>query len=162
MRSTLTRGDIVLFDRLYTSYVDMAYLLRNGIDFVRTLHIGRDLGLHRKRRVGKNDWHVDFDCSRPGHVGQEKYDEIQHSISDHCHQLSRSKRSQQRKNCRSLPAATEHRAGLQNHQIRDEYGSSSMPVARYDSQGDMGSYAGLQLGSSDDDGGRKYPSHTDS
>jgi hypothetical protein len=56
-----TAGDVVLGDRLFCSYYDMATLLQRGVDSVFRLHAGRSADLRRGHRLGKND-HVIVWC----------------------------------------------------------------------------------------------------
>lgn len=51
----LTSGDVVLGDRLFCSYYDIAALLRRGVDSVFRLHASRSVDLRRARRIGRND-----------------------------------------------------------------------------------------------------------
>ena len=51
----LTSGDVVLGDRLFCSYYDMAALQQRGVDSVFRLHAGRSADLRRGQRLGRND-----------------------------------------------------------------------------------------------------------
>jgi len=61
LRNTFKKGEVLLFDRIYTSFVDMSYLQKRGIDFAGTLHVSRHFC---KRNIiekfSKNDWLVCF------------------------------------------------------------------------------------------------------
>jgi hypothetical protein len=60
LRNTLKKGEVLLFDRLYTNFVDMSYYQKKGIDFAGTLHIGRHFRSNIMERLGNGDWLVCF------------------------------------------------------------------------------------------------------
>ena len=51
-------GDVVLADRAYGSYVDLARLMLRGVFCVSRLHQARKLQLRRARHLGADDWRV--------------------------------------------------------------------------------------------------------
>jgi len=51
-------GDVVLDDRAYGSYVDLAGLRQRGVFSVSRLHQARKLQLRQARRLGPDDWQV--------------------------------------------------------------------------------------------------------
>jgi hypothetical protein len=59
----LSAGDVVLGDRYYSSYFDLAMLKRRGVDSVCRLHQRRNSDYRRGRRLGKEDHVVTW--SRP-------------------------------------------------------------------------------------------------
>ncbi len=58
---SLCSGDVILGDRLYGSYYDMASLKRRGVDSVFRRHASRSMNFRGGRRLGKGDhiveWH---------------------------------------------------------------------------------------------------------
>jgi hypothetical protein len=54
-------GDVMLADRYFSGYFDIAYWQQRGVDLVLRLHQRRDCDLRRGRRLGANDhvvvWH---------------------------------------------------------------------------------------------------------
>ena len=70
-------GDVVLGDRYYCSYFDIAMLKRRGVDSVFRLHQRRPCDFRRGRRLGKEDQVVKWlRPERPDWMGEEIYDSI--------------------------------------------------------------------------------------
>ena len=61
---SLDPGDVVLADRCYCSYFDIAMLNGRGIDVVFRLHQQRKCDFRRGRRLGREDQIVTW--TRPG------------------------------------------------------------------------------------------------
>ena len=55
LQDALTPGDIVLGDRLFGAYADLASLRGRGVDAVFALHAGRRADFRRGRRLGRDD-----------------------------------------------------------------------------------------------------------
>jgi hypothetical protein len=55
LQPALDRDDILLGDRLYCSYCDIARLAARGVDVVFRLHAQRSVDFRRGRRLGKDD-----------------------------------------------------------------------------------------------------------
>lgn len=55
LQSALDAGDILLGDRLFCSYCDIARLAARGVDVVFRLHQQRSVDFRRGRRLGKDD-----------------------------------------------------------------------------------------------------------
>jgi hypothetical protein len=51
-------GDILLFDRNFSNYPVFARCLAGSADFVSRLNAALKLENYRRRRIGKNEWHV--------------------------------------------------------------------------------------------------------
>ena len=64
LSDSLEAGDIVLADRLYCSYLDIAMLKARGVDTVFRLHQARECDFRRGRRLGREDQVVSW--PRPG------------------------------------------------------------------------------------------------
>ncbi len=66
LQETLDSGDILLGDKLFCTYLDIARLLARGVDVVVRLHAHRKVDFRRGRRVGPNDhlvvWHKPAYC----------------------------------------------------------------------------------------------------
>jgi hypothetical protein len=63
LHGRLRRHDIVLADRYYSSYFELALLMAQGVDLVSRLNKGRAVDFRRGRRLGKDDHLVEW--SRP-------------------------------------------------------------------------------------------------
>jgi hypothetical protein len=55
LEKTFAPGDVLLADRYYSGYFDIAYWKLRGVDVVVRLHQRRDCDLRRGRRLGPND-----------------------------------------------------------------------------------------------------------
>lgn len=55
LRGTFKKGDLLLFDRLYATYADLAYLIREGVDFVGRLGPTLEKKLKRLESLGSSD-----------------------------------------------------------------------------------------------------------
>jgi Transposase DDE domain len=60
LHAALEAGDIVLGDRLFCAYGDIARLAARGVDVVLRLHAQRPVDFRRGRRLGKDDHLVDW------------------------------------------------------------------------------------------------------
>lgn len=60
LHGRLRRGDIVLADRYYCSYFEVALLSAQGVDLVTRLNKGRPVDFRRGRRLGKDDHLVEW------------------------------------------------------------------------------------------------------
>jgi hypothetical protein len=63
LHDRLKRDDIVLADRYYCSYFEIALLKAQGVDLVTRQNVGRTVDFRRGRRLGKDDHLVEW--SRP-------------------------------------------------------------------------------------------------
>jgi hypothetical protein len=71
---SLHEGDILLADRYYGSYWELALLRRRGADLVTRLHQRRRADFRRGRRLGREDHVVRWDKpQRPGWMDQTTY-----------------------------------------------------------------------------------------
>ncbi len=51
----LARGDLLLADRLYCTYCDIARLQQQGVDVIFRMHVARHVDFRRGRRLGRHD-----------------------------------------------------------------------------------------------------------
>jgi hypothetical protein len=74
----LKRGDIALADRGFCSYADYCLLLQRGVDSVMRLHQRRSKGVKKRKRLGKNDWLVEWikTAVRPQWMTPEQWKEL--------------------------------------------------------------------------------------
>jgi hypothetical protein len=80
VHNTLQKFDLLLFDRLYTSYVDMDYFIQNQIDFVGTLFGARILRDCRICRLTKNDHLIYLEKPKKSAVRHFTYESLQDYI----------------------------------------------------------------------------------
>jgi len=77
MRQLLDRldpSDVLLTDRYYCSYFMIALLLERNIDFVARLHHARKEDAYRIKRLGKEDWLIEWRRpQRPNWMDRETY-----------------------------------------------------------------------------------------
>jgi hypothetical protein len=74
LHECLEQGDVVLADRLFASYFDIALLGRRGADAVLRLHQRRKVDFRRGRRLGRDDHIVAWERpSRPDWMGAARY-----------------------------------------------------------------------------------------
>ncbi len=74
LHDTLEPGDILLGDRLYGGYFDLALLQERGVDMVTRLNHGRRVDFRRGRRLGRGDHVVAWDKpSRPGWMNKKTH-----------------------------------------------------------------------------------------
>jgi Transposase DDE domain len=70
----LQPGDVLLADRYYGGYFDLALLRQGGVDVVVRLHQRRRCDPHRGRRLGPDDHRVAWDKpQRPGWLDERTY-----------------------------------------------------------------------------------------
>lgn len=60
MWTLLNPGDIVLADRGFCSYAEIWSLMQRGVDTVMRLNARRSTGVRKLRRLGKNDWLIEW------------------------------------------------------------------------------------------------------
>jgi hypothetical protein len=74
----LHEGDIILADRGFCSYFEIALLLERGVDVVMRLHQARPVDFRRGRRLGHHDHIVTWSKprERPDWLDQETYDRL--------------------------------------------------------------------------------------
>jgi hypothetical protein len=60
LRARLQRGDVLLGDRHFCAYFDIAHWLRAGVDFVGRLHQARIVDFRQGKRLGKSDRLVEW------------------------------------------------------------------------------------------------------
>lgn len=74
----LHEGDIILADRGFCSYFEIALLLERGVDVVMRLHQARPVDFRRGRRLGRHDHIVTWTKprERPDWLDQETYDRL--------------------------------------------------------------------------------------
>jgi hypothetical protein len=78
LHSQLNEGDILLADRYYCSYFEIALLLERGVDIVMRLHHRRHADFRRGQRLGPRDHIVTWikPKNRPDWLDQETYDRL--------------------------------------------------------------------------------------
>jgi len=77
LHAYLERDDIVLADRFYCSYWEVALLLGRGIDIVMRLHQRRQVDVQGGRRVGREDYVVAWSKpKRPAWMDEATYAEL--------------------------------------------------------------------------------------
>lgn len=77
----LQEGDVVLTDRGFCSYANLALSLQRGIDAVMRLHQRRPHNLRGGRRLGKEDRLVTWTRPKnPGHISKQLWHELTESI----------------------------------------------------------------------------------
>lgn len=82
MLDQLDAGDIVLADRYFCSYFMIALLLERHVDFVARLHHARKSDAYRIKRLGKNDYLIQWDRpARPDWMDQETYDRMPQTLT---------------------------------------------------------------------------------
>jgi hypothetical protein len=74
----LHQGDIILADRGFCSYFEIALLLERGVDVVMRLHQARRIDFRRGRRLGRHDHIVTWSkpTQRPDWLDQPTYDRL--------------------------------------------------------------------------------------
>jgi len=73
----LLRGDTIIVDRAFCSWVDLARLAARGIDVVVRLHQMRSADFRKGKRLGKDDHLVDWlKPQRPKWMSQREYDTL--------------------------------------------------------------------------------------
>ncbi len=78
----LEPDDILLADRYYCSYFMIVLLLERKIDFVARLHHARKEVAYRTKRLGKNDWLIEWQRpQKPDWMDQETYDRMPKSLT---------------------------------------------------------------------------------
>jgi hypothetical protein len=74
MLSSLETGDILLSDRYLCSYMEIALLVQQGVDFVGRMHAHRHVDFRRGRRLGKSDHVVEWSKPpRPEWMSAQQY-----------------------------------------------------------------------------------------
>lgn len=78
LHSQLDEGDVVLADRYYCTYFDIALLLERRVDIVMRLHQQRHVDFRRGQRLGPRDHIVTWikPKNRPDWLDQEIYDRL--------------------------------------------------------------------------------------
>ena len=78
----LDSDDILLADRYFCSYFMIALLVERNIDFVARLHHARQQDAYRIKRLGKNDYLIQWRRpQRPTWMDQETYDRMPESLT---------------------------------------------------------------------------------
>ncbi len=78
---SLKKGDVLLFDRYYSSFFMIALLQERGVDVVARAHPRRKINFRRGRRLGKEDHVVTWDRpKKPAWMDQQTYDRMPSSI----------------------------------------------------------------------------------
>ena len=78
---SLEPGDVVLADRCYCSYFDIAMLKRRGVDVVFRLHQQRKCDFRCGRRLGREDQIVSWTRpGRPGWMDEATYEQIPETL----------------------------------------------------------------------------------
>jgi len=78
----LDPDDILLTDRYYCSYFMIALLLALGVDFVARLHHARKENAYRVRRLGKEDWLIEWRRpQKPNWMDKETYARMPESLT---------------------------------------------------------------------------------
>lgn len=79
----LQRGDVLVADRAYSSYVLLHLLMQRGVHIVTRNHQSRKLDLRGARRLGKNDWLCRFTKprNRPKWLDVESYRSLPDSLA---------------------------------------------------------------------------------
>ena len=78
---SLDRGDVVLADRCYCSYFDIAMLKRRGIDVVFRLHQQRKCDFRCGRRLGREDQIVTWTRpGRPAWMDEATYEQVPETL----------------------------------------------------------------------------------
>lgn len=81
MFSSLQAGDLLLTDRYLCSFMEIALLVRQGVDFVGRMHAHRHVDFRRGRRLGKNDHVVEWiKPKRPEWMSPKQYAELPESL----------------------------------------------------------------------------------
>jgi hypothetical protein len=74
MIATLDAGDVLLTDRYLCSYMEIALLLQQGVDFVGRMHSQRKVDFRRGERLGRYDHVVQWSKpARPKWMSREQY-----------------------------------------------------------------------------------------
>jgi hypothetical protein len=82
MISSLQAGDVLLTDRYLCSYMEIALLLRRGVDYVGRMHAHRKVDFRRGRRLGPCDHVVQWSKpKRPEWMSPEDYAAIPETLS---------------------------------------------------------------------------------
>ena len=83
LRHRLNAGDVVLGDRAYCSYFDLATLRNRGVDAVFRLHISRPTDLRRGQRLGKHDRRLTWTrpTRRPPSVTPEEWTRVPRALA---------------------------------------------------------------------------------
>lgn len=77
LHHNLERGDILLADRYFCSYFEVALLQQQGVDIVMRLHQRRSPDLRRCRRLGPGEGYVTwFKPARPAWLSVELYEQL--------------------------------------------------------------------------------------
>ena len=78
----LDTGDILLTDRYFCSYFMIALLGQRNVDFVARLHQARKQDAYHIKRLGKNDWLIEWRRpQRPEWLDQAMYDRMPKSLT---------------------------------------------------------------------------------
>lgn len=82
MIPSLEAGDVLLTDRYLCSYMEIALLLRQGVDYVGQIHAHRKVDFRRGRRLGLHDHVVEWNKPRrPEWMSLEDYATIPETLS---------------------------------------------------------------------------------
>jgi hypothetical protein len=82
MIPSLEAGDVLLTDRYLCSYMEIALLLRQGVDYVGQIHAHRNVDFRRGRRLGPHDHLVEWNKPRrPEWMSPEDYAAIPETLS---------------------------------------------------------------------------------
>ncbi len=82
MIAGLDEGDVLLTDRYLCSYMEIALLLRQGVDFVGRMHAQRKVDFRLGRRLGRYDHVVEWiKPARPEWMSIEEYGTIPATLS---------------------------------------------------------------------------------
>jgi hypothetical protein len=82
LRDSLERGDVVVGDRYFGSYADIALLLERGVHGVYRLHQRRPADFRKGTRLGRNDRLVQWTKgTRPKWLSQERHDALPETLT---------------------------------------------------------------------------------
>lgn len=82
MIATLDAGDVLLTDRYLCSYMEIALLKQQGVDFVGRIHAHRKVDFRRGERLGRYDHVVEWNKpARPEWMSREQYAAIPATLS---------------------------------------------------------------------------------
>ena len=82
MIPSLEAGDVLLTDRYLCSYMEIALLLRQGVDYVGQIHAHRNVDFRRGRRLGPHDHVVEWNKPRrPEWMSPKDYAMIPETVS---------------------------------------------------------------------------------
>lgn len=69
LETYLTKGDVLIGDRLYSSYEIIARLIENGVEYIGRHHQARKIDFRRGKKIGKNQRLMTWEKPRKQHPG---------------------------------------------------------------------------------------------